>query len=453
MARRVTAFLRIVVLCLAAGPAARAQTNDEVITGTQFDFSTPGARSLGLGGAFLAVADDATAAFTNPAGLTQLARPEVSLEGRTWGYTSRFTARGHAPETALSGIGVDVVDGLESDEIDQRTSGLSFLSAVWTTRRASFAVYRHQLADFRAAIATQGAFVGPRVAPNRISPARAELEMEIENLGLSAAVRLHDTFSLGLGVSHFAFSLGSTTLRYATVERTGDPYVDSLTGHIFGPADFRPGNVASLQEQQGDDSDWEWSLGALWRPSAHWSFGAVWRRGPAFDFEATFTDGPANPNPGEVDPELSGPSRFHVPDAYGLGVAWRPLDAMVVSCDWMRVEYSQMTSELRNVLRASGSDPANFSAPDVDELHLGAEYQFLSTRWPVAVRAGLFFDPEHRIRYTGESDSLRARFRPGEDQTHYAFGAGVVIGRVQIDAAADLSQSVDTVSLSMVARF
>ncbi len=38
-----------------------------------------GARALGMGGAFIAVADDATAASWNPGGLTQLEEPELSL--------------------------------------------------------------------------------------------------------------------------------------------------------------------------------------------------------------------------------------------------------------------------------------------------------------------------------------------------------------------------------------
>ena len=38
-----------------------------------------GARALGMGGAFIAIADDATAASWNPGGLTQLERPELSL--------------------------------------------------------------------------------------------------------------------------------------------------------------------------------------------------------------------------------------------------------------------------------------------------------------------------------------------------------------------------------------
>ena len=42
-----------------------------------------GARALGMGGAFLARPDDATAATWNPAGLSYLRRPEVSVVGNT----------------------------------------------------------------------------------------------------------------------------------------------------------------------------------------------------------------------------------------------------------------------------------------------------------------------------------------------------------------------------------
>ncbi len=441
-----------VTLALVAA-AAHAQTNDEVMTGTQLDFSTPGARSLGLGGAFLAVADDATAAFTNPSGLTQLTAPEVSLEGRVWGFTSRFTERGHLPETNLTGIGIDVVDGLEAGEIEEDSAALSFLSAAWTGRRWAVAAYRHQLAEFRAALDTQGAFVGPRVAPLRLAPARSRLRLEIANFGVAGAWRVSERWAIGLGLSRFDFALDSRTLRYARAERSGDPFADTLTGAFFGPADFRDTNLANLQLQRGDDSDLEWSLGALWRPTARWSVGASARRGPDFDFTATFVDGPRGSRPGEVDPALSGPARFHVPDGWGLGIAWRPFESSVIALDWVRIEYSDLTADLRNVLRAAVGDERNFHAADADEFHLGAEHQFLGSRWPVALRGGVWFDPEHRIRYLGRDPTLRARFRPGEDQVHYALGGGVVVGRTQVDLAADLADTVETLSLSAVARF
>ena len=57
-----------------------------------------GARALGMGGAFIAVADDATAASWNPAGLAQLTKPETSVVfdyfsgnlSTEWDYTRTF---------------------------------------------------------------------------------------------------------------------------------------------------------------------------------------------------------------------------------------------------------------------------------------------------------------------------------------------------------------------------
>src|SRR6185295_4461914 len=63
-----------------------AQTNIESNAGIQLDFVNPGARSLALGGAFVGLADDATASFTNPAGLRFISRKEVSAEGRHWSF-------------------------------------------------------------------------------------------------------------------------------------------------------------------------------------------------------------------------------------------------------------------------------------------------------------------------------------------------------------------------------
>jgi hypothetical protein len=53
----------------------------------QFSFSNPGARSMGLGGAFVALADDATAAFANPAGLVQTAVPRFRWRAIKGGTT------------------------------------------------------------------------------------------------------------------------------------------------------------------------------------------------------------------------------------------------------------------------------------------------------------------------------------------------------------------------------
>ena len=52
-----------------------------------------GARAFGMGGAFIAIADDATAASWNPGGLGQLERPEFSFVIRSQTYSNIFPAK------------------------------------------------------------------------------------------------------------------------------------------------------------------------------------------------------------------------------------------------------------------------------------------------------------------------------------------------------------------------
>ena len=100
-----------------------------------------------------------------------------------------------------------------------------------------------------------------------------------------------------------------------------------------------------------------------------------------------------------------------------------------------------------------------------DELHFGGEYAFLGTSsWlpgapVVAVRAGAWFDPDHQVHPdetasdSPDAELLRAIFAKGEDEWHYALGAGVAFARFQVDLAADLSERVDTWSLSGIWNF
>src|ERR1051325_10830650 len=88
----------LLALCVGATLPLAAQTTDiESLSGLQFNFGNPGARSLGMGGAFLGLADDASAAEANPAGLTILRKPEVSVEGRNFEEQQLFSTSGTFP--------------------------------------------------------------------------------------------------------------------------------------------------------------------------------------------------------------------------------------------------------------------------------------------------------------------------------------------------------------------
>ena len=54
-----------------------------------------GARATGMGGAFIAVADDATAASWNPAGLVQLEKPEFSLVYSYQNSSQKYNSTNH----------------------------------------------------------------------------------------------------------------------------------------------------------------------------------------------------------------------------------------------------------------------------------------------------------------------------------------------------------------------
>src|SRR2546423_8266904 len=81
---------------------AAQNTDIESLSGLQFNFGNPGARSLGMGGAFLGLADDASAAEANPAGLTILRKPEISVEGRNYEEQQLFSTSGTFPEVNRS---------------------------------------------------------------------------------------------------------------------------------------------------------------------------------------------------------------------------------------------------------------------------------------------------------------------------------------------------------------
>lgn len=113
--------------CLLGGTAsARAQVVDpprqeEVELQRSSVVLGSGARALGMGGAFLARADDATAASWNPAGLSYLRRAEVSVVG----FRSTRSTRGR--DDAGETTSIDTFDG----------SALDFISLVHPLRLGS----------------------------------------------------------------------------------------------------------------------------------------------------------------------------------------------------------------------------------------------------------------------------------------------------------------------------
>lgn len=77
MGNKSIAFVLVSILAVSSSAQAASVFSDEVYSITEL---YPGTRAKGMGGAFIAVANDATAPFWNPAGIVRLNRPETNLE-------------------------------------------------------------------------------------------------------------------------------------------------------------------------------------------------------------------------------------------------------------------------------------------------------------------------------------------------------------------------------------
>lgn len=413
---------RSVFALLAGGltlPAGLLAQEDAGFAGFQFNRSLPGARSLAMGGAFVALADDATAAYSNPAGLSLLERPEVSAEGRRWSITSA-TADG-----GTIGAGGDV-SGIAISEATTDVDALSFLSYVHARRDARWAIaaYRHELANFEADLSSAGV-----VTPGGqlLGPYRFESDLEIVNYGVAGSWEVGETLRLGAGASWFDFALDGAQTIFA------DP-----------PDDRRP---VARNFRRGDDSDVAFNVGLLWQAALDWSVGVAYRQGPDFEIEQIVRIGTGVP--------LVESGAFEVPDQLAAGVAWQPNEHLTILAEYDWVEYSAL-------LRANrlGDPPGGgeFRLDDGHEVRLGFEYLFLLDRGDsIALMGGAWLDPDHTLVFDGDCDPNC--FRPayfqdlGDDEVHLSAGVGFKLGAVEVDAAADLSDRIDTYSLSTVVRF
>jgi long-subunit fatty acid transport protein len=252
---------------------------------------------------------------------------------------------------------------------------------------------------------------------------------------VAGAYEVTERLSLGAAINYFRGNIDLITDVYGRVQ-SGTPLEE-----FFAPTPIVPENRHHTTSVLIADRDWGVNLGIHWRPTDRWRFGAFFREGPKFEALIEYRAGPSH-----EDPEMSesDTARVPFPDVYGVGASYRSgNDRVTLSFEWDRVAYSSIFS---------GDDELHID--DANELHLGGEYAFLKLAPIVSLRAGVWLDPEHQISYVGDDNYVAdAVLTPGDDQVHYAAGVGLAFERFQLDLAADFSELVDTVSLSLIYNF
>ena len=417
---------------LATASSAFAITDEEGNASLQFNFSAPGARSLAMGGAFIGLADDATAAFSNPAGLVQLASPEVSFEQRLNNFTTEYVNSGSYTADPFSTSGVSYA------EAESKTHGPSFLSFVFPQESWAVAVYRHEFLNYETAFSSRGV---TEANGANIFPFTADIDVSIINYGLSGAFKISDQLSLGVGLNSYTLDLESSTRRFTT-------FGDSL--------------VRFSTQQSGGDSGFGFSIGGQYKINDQLQAGLVYRRAPEFKYTASIF---AGNTPGISFPRIDKTAYFDTPDLFGVGMVYRPTEAWTLALDVSHIAYSQLTENMQSnfILDDSGAnaraalDPLNVD--DGVEVRLGMEYTFTEAKVPFSLRAGIWRDPEHTVRFdgtpanVGDARANAVLFSSGDDELHTSVGMGWAFEKFQLDAAFDASERNEVVSFSGVVRF
>ncbi len=406
--RVVVALMGAGLLAIGAPSSAQVAVPESGQPPVQFNFAPPGARSLGMGAAFIGLADDATASESNPAGLTILTKPEVSAHYRTSRFENEF------PNT-VTGTGVG--------SFEKTVSSPSFLSIVFPFGSAAVSGYYHRSVDYANSSRFTGTLTDAGSGIRFSNTDSVNTDFLVENIGAS-----------------LAFKLGSKASVGGSVRRT-EMKVDFLQNVGFTAPAF-PGFSSDVNARiEGSDSKLTFNAGLLITPTSKLSLGAVYKKGATFDLAQTLTQRTVFPGT-PVDNEVRNRDVvFAVPDSLGAGVALRLTDHWTVLADVVHISYSDIS--------ADGTLFADFSAggaediEDATEIHAGTEYTFSLGTSLLALRGGVFTDPDH----DGLADV-------DSKQVHATFGAGLVLNnQVQIDAAVNVAKTVKEGLLSLVLRF
>lgn len=364
-----------------------------------------GARAFGMAGAFLARADDATAASWNPAGLSYLKLPELSF---VW---TRNSLKSVVQQTNPAGT--------VNDQRAGRAPDFVAFAYPYELGSASGSVQ----VSFQRVIS----FASDRTIVEPAGTRSIHSEGGFDVLALGTGLQLSRRLRLGLVANHWRNGYRQT------IER---------------PALFFPGRQNSDFRLSG----WNFHLGLMVSPWESLNLGATLKT--RFTSDVTLLRSRVDRFP-EPDGQTTNAHRRNdltltLPGAVGVGASWRPRSNLTVSFDYTRSFWSQ--GRIRNFFTLRRDPPPDDppglppdppeqtgdfypSLPyptldddrqkDTKEFRAGGEYVVLKRRlrWPL--RAGVFTDRQYFRAFGGSAPTFRG----------LTAGTGLIVGPVLLDVA------------------
>jgi long-subunit fatty acid transport protein len=401
----VKSFFSIVLMMLALFFLLTGNGNAaEVESASSLNPVGSGARATGMGGAFIGVADDATAASWNPAGLIQLETPEISA------VYSYFHRKQTYSNEGLSGFDTD--NTMDSD-------GLNYASVVYPfvlfNRNVTVSLNYQRLYEMNKKIDYSLEFASITGSVFH-SENKFTQEGFLYTLSPAMAVQVLPELYLGATLNMWDNDFGRNgwTRKETAV----------VTSELFG-APFETRDVTKTKVSfKGTNAH----FGFLWSINGAFTLGGVYKTPfrarltqeksvyssqtiEAFSsFEETRTDSTAD-------------FILRMPPSYGLGLAYRHSDSLTIAFDVYRTEWSKFVLQDENGDEKNPVDGDPISSGrlrDTTQVRLGTEYLFIRNPYVIPLRFGLFYDPEPQKGHLDE---------------YYGFslGSGIAWGRIVFD--------------------
>ncbi len=373
-----------------------------------------GARAMGMGGAFIGVADDATAASWNPAGLVQLEKPEVSVVYSFFDRRQSYSSDIH-PE-------IDTVNRMDAGGINYWSIAYPF---ELLKRNVVVSLNYQRLYDMNKEVNFN--YTWDLAGDKLYDAIKFKQKGYLYALSPAMAVQVSPNFYLGATVNFWGDYIGNNGWE--------STYTSTKNGILPPGAVIMKSRVEKDVAFDGVNAH----LGFLWNINKQLTLGGVYKT--AFDAKLkskTFELASQN----WLDVPLYWEDSFHtsesitmqMPASYGLGLSYRHSDKWTISLDVYRTEWSDFLLKDSAGNKINPIDTKLISEgrlKDTTQVRAGTEYLFIKDKYVIPVRFGLFYDPEPQTGYLDEYYGLSlgtgyARGRFAFDMAYqYRFGSNV----------------------------
>jgi long-subunit fatty acid transport protein len=365
-----------------------------------------GARAIGMGGAFIAVADDATAASWNPGGLIQLEVPEMSIVGAGFYRQEDLDFRTNPEANGTNSVS---------------ETRINYLSATYPFALGKFNMVVSANYQNLYDLTRDWDFILNQSSGNLSIMQDVDYEQDgtLSAWGFAYCLQISPQFSFGVTLNFWEDGIYKNKWEQ-TVDQKGS---GTLAGYNF--------TFESRNKSQFYFSGFNANLGILWNVTSKLNLGAVFKtpftadikKKSSFSSSIKFPDLPAADS--SFSDRSTEPLDLDIPMSYGIGVAYRFSDNFTASFDIYRTEWGDFELKDSDGNKTSPISGLPSSESDIDhtyQVRMGAEYLFIQPKYVIPLRGGLFYDPAPA---EGSPDNIYG----------FSLGSGIVIGRFIFDAA------------------